>query len=106
MKKTPLIAVVCYNTIEFWKSRTRAIKFYKEGARCCEGCESERYANIVWDLMDGNTICHDGSSCSYEEAKERNRYHQFSNGTNIRDITGKVEYPLNPMGLIINVEEI
>lgn len=96
-----LISVVCYNAIEFWKSRTRAIKFYKEAAQFCDGCEAERYTNIVWDLMDGKEICTDGESANTEYLAMKDKFLIFPNGTNIRDLTGKVECPTDKMGFSI-----
>lgn len=101
-RKTELITVICYNAIEFWKSRKRAIDFYREAARFCDGCEAERYTNIVWDLMDGKTLCHDGSSYGIDYLNEKNQYHQFPNGTNIRDLRGKREWPTDTYGLLPN----
>lgn len=45
--------VVSYGQRENWASRKAAIKFFSFAARVCEGCESRRYLNIVWDLEDG-----------------------------------------------------
>ena len=52
--------VVCYNQAEIWKDRTAAAAFYAEGVRECEGCEAERYMNVLMDLIAGYTVCHDG----------------------------------------------
>ena len=52
--------VVCYNRAEVWQSRERAFGFYMEGVRECDGCEAERYMNVVMDLAAGKAVCHDG----------------------------------------------
>ena len=50
--------ITCYGKTETMR-RGDAIDFYLEGARCCEGCESERYFNIYCDLIDGAMVCSD-----------------------------------------------
>lgn len=52
--------VLCYNTAEVWENRVDAAAFYAEGVRECEGCEAERYMNVLLDLLDRKRICHDG----------------------------------------------
>ena len=52
--------VLCYNQAEVWQDRTMAAAFYAEGVRECDGCEAERYMNIVMDLIAGKAVCHDG----------------------------------------------
>ena len=52
--------VVCYNQAEVWQSRNRALEFYLEGVRECDGCEAERYTSVAMDLMAGKAVCHDG----------------------------------------------
>lgn len=52
--------VLCYNQAEVWQDRTMAAAFYAEGVRECEGCEAERYMNVVMDLVAGKAVCHDG----------------------------------------------
>ena len=54
------IVVLCYNTAEVWQDRIAAAAFYAEGVRECDGCEAERYMNVLMDLVDGKRICHDG----------------------------------------------
>lgn len=61
-KKTDKVVVICYNRTETWNKRENALAFYRKGARCCEGCEKERYANIVLDLLDGEKVATDGFS--------------------------------------------
>ena len=51
--------VLCYNTAEVWQDRMAAAAFYAEGVRECDGCEAERYMNVLMDLMDGRKVCHD-----------------------------------------------
>ena len=52
------VQITCYGKTETMR-RGDAIDFYLEGARCCEGCESERYFNIYCDLIDGAMVCSD-----------------------------------------------
>lgn len=52
--------VLCYNTAEVWQDRTMAAAFYAEGVRECDGCEAERYMNVLMDLLEGKAVCHDG----------------------------------------------
>ena len=54
--------VICYNRAEVWQSRSRALEFYMEGVCACEGCEAERYLNVVMDLAAGEAVCRDGVS--------------------------------------------
>ena len=61
-KKTDKVVIICYDRAETWNKRENALAFYREGARCCEGCEKERYANIVLDLLDGEKVATDGFS--------------------------------------------
>lgn len=49
-----IVKITCYGKTET-RTRGEAIKFYREGARCCEGAERDRYLNIVWGLEDGLT---------------------------------------------------
>ena len=53
------VAITCYGETKYWDDRLAALKFYKRGAEECEGAESRRYANIVFQLMDGKTECSD-----------------------------------------------
>lgn len=52
--------VVCYNQAEVWQDRTMAAAFYAQGVRECDGCEADRYMNVVMDILDGRAVCHDG----------------------------------------------
>lgn len=49
------VFTTCYGKRTEWKSAEDAINFYREGADCSDGCERERYLNIVMKLMDGET---------------------------------------------------
>ena len=51
---------MCYNRAEVWASRERACEFYLEATLACEGCEGDRYANVLADLLSGEAVCHDG----------------------------------------------
>ena len=53
------VSITCYSETEVWDDRMAAIKFYKRGAEECDGSESRRYSNIVFQLMDGKTECFD-----------------------------------------------
>ena len=57
-----MIDVICYNQVEHWHSRNKAIEFYKKGMRECDGSEAERYTRIYLDLIDGKAVAHDGDS--------------------------------------------
>lgn len=52
--------VVCYNQAEVWKSRKEATDFYLEAMYACEGCERERYTNVMLDLMANRAVAYDG----------------------------------------------
>lgn len=56
--KKDMVTVTCYGREETL-SRSAAIKKYKEGMRCCEGSERERYTNIYLQLIEGQTKCSD-----------------------------------------------
>lgn len=47
------VTVKCYGTDKTYATRKEAINFYKEGIRCSEGAEQERYVRIVMQLEDG-----------------------------------------------------
>ena len=55
------VTIICYGKAEKMP-RAKALKFYKDCARACEGAERERYTNIVLDLMEGWNLCTDGDS--------------------------------------------
>ena len=52
--------VLCYNQAEVWGKRKDAIEFYREAVYACDGCEKERYLNVLVDLLSGFTVCDDG----------------------------------------------
>lgn len=52
----------CYNMAEVWANRSDAFEFFREAAWASEGCERERYMNILLDLMSGKHLCFDGST--------------------------------------------
>ena len=58
-RKLEPVTITCYGTTEVWDDRMEALRFYKQGAEECGGSESRRYANIVFQLMDGKTACSD-----------------------------------------------
>ena len=51
---------VCYNQATVWQSRSMAAQFYLEAMCCSEGCERDRYTDVLLEIMAGNAICHDG----------------------------------------------
>lgn len=59
------IVVKCYGKEEEYSSRKEAIKFYKECADWSDGCERERYLNVLLDLYDGKNYCTDGEDDYY-----------------------------------------
>lgn len=55
------IVIKCYNNYDLCKDRQKALKFYREAAWCCDGCEKERYTNIYMLLEEGyNYVTDDG----------------------------------------------
>lgn len=60
------VYVACYNTLHIFKNKENAKKFFTECFYCSEGCEHERYANILIDLMYSD-IGTDGDSFSVWE---------------------------------------
>lgn len=51
---------VCYNQATVWQDRSMAAQFYLEAMCACEGCERERYTDVLLGIMAGNAVCHDG----------------------------------------------
>ena len=86
------IKVVCYNQIENWHTRKNALKFFRECARNCEGAERDRYINIVWDLEDKKTICHDGVSLPYNVLERAGIIYKTTAPDGTRDYDNKVWY--------------
>lgn len=89
-----VIEICCGNQIEQWRSRDLAMGFYLEGAMACDGSESERYMNIYSQLMHGSYECCDTDSETFLLCKIAKFYRKFPNGTPIRDLYGKIEFPL------------
>jgi len=54
------VTVKCYGKDKTYATRQEAIKFFKEGIRCCEGSEQRRYVRIVMQLEDGAMHATDG----------------------------------------------
>ena len=54
------VVTVCYNQATVWQSRSMASEFFLEAMMACEGCERERYTEVLLDLMAGKAVCHDG----------------------------------------------
>lgn len=91
-----LISIVCYNQIELWHDRDNAIDFFKDCARNCEGAERDRYLNILWDLEDGEEICHDRSSFPYIVLHQRNWYYKTTAPDETRDYGNQIWYEETP----------
>ena len=89
------IVVVCYNQIEKWNSRDRAIAFYRQASIECEGAERDRYLNIYWALMIGDAVCHDGDSRPYSALLEEGRRYETTAPDGSRDYGGKIWYSKN-----------
>ena len=53
------VKVKCYGDVETFKTREEALEKYKEGVRCCEGSERDRYLTIVLQLEDGAMFASD-----------------------------------------------
>ena len=88
-----IIEIVCYNQIESWHTRKNALKFFRDCARNSEGAERERYINIVWDLEDKKTLCHDGSSLPIAVLEQNNLFCKTDAPDGTRDFGGKIWYP-------------
>lgn len=87
------IKIVCYNQVEFWSSRKKALEFYRKACRACEGSERDRYLNIVWDLEDNKDTCHDGSSLPIAVLESNNLICKTDAPDGTRDFGGKIWYP-------------
>lgn len=58
-RKLDAVTITCYGETKVWDDRMEALRFFKQGAQECDGAESRRYANIVFQLMDGLSVCSD-----------------------------------------------
>ena len=58
-RKLDSVTITCYGETKVWDDRMEALRFFKQGAQECDGAESRRYANIVFQLMDGLSVCSD-----------------------------------------------
>ena len=87
-----MIEIVCYNRIERWHTRKNALRFFRDCARNCEGAERDRYINIVWDLEDKKTICHDGSSLPHDVLAKNNLYYTTTAPDGSRDYNNEIWY--------------
>ena len=56
-----MITTICYGHEDKWESRDKAINYFVECSNASEGAERERYTNIILQLLNGATICSDGS---------------------------------------------
>lgn len=57
--KLDSVTITCYGKTTVWDDRMEALRFYKQGAEECDGAESARYARIVFQLLDGMSVCTD-----------------------------------------------
>ena len=55
-----MIKITCYGKTETWDDRKKAIDFYNEAVAWSDGCERERYMNILLGLYRGDMVCSDG----------------------------------------------
>lgn len=53
------VTVWCCGEEQTFNTRDEAIRFFMNAMGACEGAEKERYANVVTDLYDGQTLCID-----------------------------------------------
>lgn len=58
-RKLEKVTITCYGETKIWEDRSDALRFYKQGAESSDGCERQRYMNIVLQLMEGRKICTD-----------------------------------------------
>ena len=58
-RKLDAVTITCYGETKVWDDRMEALRCFKQGAQECDGAESRRYANIVFQLMDGLSVCSD-----------------------------------------------
>lgn len=56
--KKDMVTITCYSQTETME-RGKALKKYLEAMRCSEGSENERYQQIYFQLLDGETECYD-----------------------------------------------
>lgn len=64
------VTVTCYDRTETM-TRGKALEKFFEGARYCDGCESERYWEVYGQLMEGLTEVSDQPrEVSQEELEE------------------------------------
>lgn len=54
------VTIHCGGSVEHWKSRWLAYKYYNYAAMWCEGSERDRYLDVVSGLMFGDRIPSDG----------------------------------------------
>lgn len=59
-KKLDSVKTVCYGEGKHWDDRKDAINFFAEGMVSSEGSEKDRYATILSQLLEGETVCSDG----------------------------------------------
>ena len=56
------VYTLCYNSLDVFKNKKDAIKFYNECYLMSEGAEQSRYASILFDLNNNKTIALDNAS--------------------------------------------
>ena len=65
------IVTICYYEAEVWRDRNEAIASFLEGMRNSEGPENARYEEVMFQLVDGHCIAHDGVSDRITEIRRR-----------------------------------
>lgn len=53
------VVTFVYRTPKIFSSQKDALDFYTDCMRNSEGSERDRYANIFFQLLDGETVCFD-----------------------------------------------
>jgi|GEM_PF-7069448 len=54
-----MISTVCYGNRVEWPSLKEASDHFRMAADCSEGCERERYVDVLMDLLDGRSVAWD-----------------------------------------------
>lgn len=58
------VYVLCYNSLQKWSDKKKAMDFYRTGMACSDGSEKERYAEVYCQLNEGYDCVDDGYSDS------------------------------------------
>lgn len=65
------VVTVCFNAADVWPSRKAAVAFFLEGMYNSEGAENERYQEVLFQLLEGRDVAHDGVSWKVREVVVR-----------------------------------